>query len=47
MANLLLAAFGIIGLLGIIVLIRSLPLKVLLAFGWLFIWLWIYVTFVA
>jgi len=47
MGNLFLAFLGIVGLLGIIVLIRSMPLKVILAFSWLLIWLWIYVRFVA
>jgi len=47
MGNLFLAALGIVVLLGIIVIIRSVPLKVILAFSWLVVWLWIYVTFVA
>jgi len=47
MGNFLFAILGAIGLFGIIVLVRSMPLKLILAFGWLFIWLLIYVNFVA
>jgi len=47
MGNLLLAFLGAFGLFGIIVIVRSMPLKLILAFGWLFIWLLIYVNFFA
>jgi len=47
MGNLLLAFLGAFGLFGIIVIVRKMPLKLVMAFGWLFIWLWIYVNFVA
>jgi len=47
MGNLFLALLGAIVLFGIIVFIRSMSLKLVLAFGWLFIWLLIYVNFVA